>query len=82
MRHCTRSFAPRIVRLSAEYELVDSLPVLAGLAHSKLRQPLIKPRQQDAGLEAMMVLLFHCVTRCLTLQISWLEMYPHWEQVC
>ena len=51
MRHCSRSSAPRIVRVSAEYELVDSLPVLAGLANTKLRQTLVKPRQQDARLQ-------------------------------
>ena len=50
MRHCDCSPALLSVRVPAEYELVDSLPVLTGLAHPELGQTLVKPGQQDAGL--------------------------------
>ena len=51
MRRLSHRSAPRTVLSPAQYELVDSLPVLAGLANTKLRQTLVKPRQQDARLQ-------------------------------
>ena len=57
MRHCTGSSAPRSVRVATEDELVDSLPVLTGLTHPELGQTLVKPRQQDAGLAAVSIIL-------------------------